>query len=324
MLPGSLMLTMFGKTGLLQHKNKKLLILCPAAMVNAAACLERTYKQAGIDTIVVEYSGRPPETTFYEHLQLKNINAVLVIGKMIYAPATVLPGPFIFIKKKKIPAAWLPVKSENDITEFASVVKTVHERKQNAIGVALLAQWHPRYLKITNRMDELLNNSLPVFKWTGDVVGREDVVKALGSGLGIGLYFGHGRPIGWVGYYGIRSGHFKHFQGSPLGCMLSFCCKTASRKRTGLSYSEALPLMGVAAASFGAVKETKHSDNTKWAIGICNALREGVNNLGDLLLKSEPIDAGAVQHYRIIGDPLAPLYTDVNCIENAASVPVYN
>lgn len=324
MLHGSLMLIMYAKTDLLQRKNKMLLILCPSDMASAGACLEKSYGQVGIDTLILYYNGRPPAVDFYTQDLSHTVDAVLVVGKRVYAPATVLPGPFVTVKGKKVPAAWLPLKGENDILRFATVLKTVHARKQKGVGVALLAQWHPRYLKLTNRMSELLSDRLPVFKWTGDVIGRDSVVQALGSGLGIGVYFGHGRPIGWVGYYGVRSGHFEQFAGSPMGCMLSLCCKTASRNRTGLSYSEALPLMGIAAASFGAVKETKHSDNMKWALGICDVLSRGVNNLGDLLLQSEPLDAEAVQHYRIIGDPFAPLFTDDNSIRNAAAVPVYN
>lgn len=308
----------------MQHKKHRYLLLAyPADMHRAGTCLSEAYGRLNIQTRCVEYHGRPPEQSFYTAFLSTATDAVLVIGKKSYAPATALPGPFLFAGERKIPAAWLPLQKENDITTFIQTLQKVHQRKKTSPGMALLAQWHPRYLKLTQRMADLLKNQMPVFKWTGDVITRESVVDALGSGLGLGIYFGHGRPVGWVGYYGMRTHHFKSFTGNPLGCMLSLCCRTASRKRTGLSYAEAFPLMGVSAASFGAVCETRHTDNTKWAIRICTALNNGIDNLCDLLLEAEPPDIEAVQHYRIIGDPFAPLYSDAGSIKKAKMVAVF-
>ena len=81
--------------------------------------------------------------------------------------------------------------------------------------------------------------------------------------------------------------------------------------------------MGVSAAAFGAVRETKHTDNMKWAIRICDAINSGIDNLGDLLLQAEPPNIEAVEHYRIIGDPFAPLYTDAEGIKRAKEVAVF-
>jgi hypothetical protein len=123
----------------------------------------------------------------------------------------------------------------------------------------------------------------------------------------LGIYVGHGRPIGWVGYRGLRAHHFEHFGGEPLGAIVSLCCRTASRRRTGLSYAEALPLAGVAAASFGAVTDTRHTDNTRWAVRMCETVLEGVDTIGELVVRSAPPSASATSAYRIMGDPLAPL-----------------
>ncbi|MFT3948721.1 MAG: C25 family cysteine peptidase [Agriterribacter sp.] len=304
------------------NKNRNLLLVYPADMRFAGKCLSETYDLLNIHATCIEYSGRPPAIDFYKEFLQQDTDAVLVAGKKLYAPSTVLPGPFLCAHKKKVPAAWLPLQKETDVFPFIQTLKKVHRRKKALPGMALLAQWHPQYLRLTQRMTDLLEDKIPVFKWTGDIITREDVVHALGSGLGIGIYFGHGRPVGWVGYYGMRSHHFEGFTGNPLGCMLSLCCKTASRKRTGLSYAESLPLMGVSAAAFGAVRETRHTDNMKWAIRICTAINEGVDNLGDLLIHAEPPNIEAVEHYRIIGDPFAPLYSDAGGIKKAKAVAV--
>lgn len=308
----------------MQHNRpKRLLLVYPTDLHLAGQRLSEAYSFLNIVIKSIEYSGRPPAVDFYTTHLDRSINAVLVVGKKSYAPSTVLPGPFLFFQEKKIPAAWLPLQKEDDVNIFIQTLKKVHLRKKSLPGMALLAQWHPQYLRLTKRMSDLLDDQIPVFKWTGDVITREDVVHALGSGLGMGIYFGHGRSVGWVGYYGMRSHHFKNFKGNPMGCVLSLCCKTASRKRTGLSYTEAFPLMGISAAAFGAVRETRHTDNMKWAIRICDAINEGIDNLGDLLLYSGPPDIEAAEHYRIIGDPFAPLYSDTASIKKAKAVAVF-
>ncbi|MFT3702668.1 MAG: C25 family cysteine peptidase [Agriterribacter sp.] len=308
----------------MRHKKKRdLLLVYPADMCIAGKCLSDAYDFLNIQTTCVPYEGRPPGTDFYIPFLTSNVEAVLVVGKKMYAPSTVLPGPFLLAGEQKVPAAWLPLQKEEDVFIFIETLKKVHQRKKYAAGMALLAQWHPRYLRLTERMCDLLEEDISVFKWTGDIIRREDVLTALGSGLGMGIYFGHGRSIGWVGYYGMRSHHFKDFNGNPMGCVLSLCCRTASRKRTGLSYAESLPLMGVSAATFGAIRETRHTDNMKWAIRICAALNNGVDNLGELLLHAAPPNIEAVEHYRIIGDPFAPLYSDAGSIKKANAVPVF-
>jgi len=172
---------------------------------------------------------------------------------------------------------------------------------------------------------------MSAFRWTGDAITREGMVDAIGCGLGLGLYVGHGRPVGWVGYHGLRAHHF-HATGAtkvhpsacePMGAILSVCCRTASRKRVGLSYAESLPLMGVTAASFGAVCETLHTDNTRWAVGICDALAEGASTVGELLVRAAPTSPSALRSYRLIGDPLAPIGSNERSLRRARRVRTY-
>jgi Peptidase family C25 len=308
---------------MLHNSGKSLLLVTPTDQPHIEVGLSAAYNQVGIVVRALGYEGRPPSADDIAR-QIGSDTAVLLVGDRRYAPSTVLPGPFLTsVAGRRVPSAWLPLKSERDTAAFADVIREVHTRKKaQRPDLALLAQWHPRYLHLTQRVSDLLTDTVNVFRWSSDVVIKEDMIQGLGAGLGLGMYFGHGRPIGWVGYYGLRAHHFEGFSGRPLGCMLSLCCRTASRRRTSLSYAEALPLMGVAAASFGAIRETRHTDNTRWAVRICHALQQGVDNLADLLLQSEPPNPEATQYYRIIGDPLAPLYSDQGATQRAQTVPV--
>ena len=154
-------------------------------------------------------------------------------------------------------------------------------------------------------------------------VTRDELVEALGSGVGLAIYVGHARSTGWVGYRGLRARHFDSFHGEPLGGIVSLCCRTASRRKTGLSYAEALPLEGVTAASFGAVTETRHTDNTRWAMRICETLSSGVDTLGELIVRSAPPNYSATTPYRLIGDPLAPLAAEHVGAKRAATISTY-
>ena len=187
-----------------------------------------------------------------------------------------LKAPFALDRGgRRVPVAWLPVTSPAALRRFAATAARVHRRARQRTTVALLGQWHPRYLHLADRIEKLLDRRVRTFRWTSEVIGRDEVVQALGSGLGLALYVGHGRSVGWVGYRGLRAHHFASFRGEPLGGVVSLCCQTASRRSTELSYAESLPLQGITAASFGAVTETRHTDNTRWAVRICDTLACG-------------------------------------------------
>ncbi|MFN0175385.1 MAG: C25 family cysteine peptidase [Saprospiraceae bacterium] len=304
-------------------KPKRLLIAYPASRVGDITLLCEAYQQVGIQTTMQMYSGKP-QSAAIESTLLNQADAMLLVGDSRFAPGTVSSGPFITDQTgRRIPFAWLPVKNQDGLIRFAQTIRLVHSRGRQVPGLAMLGQWHPRYLQLSDRVESILKDRVHTFRWTSDVISRSDLVSALGSGLGMSLYVGHGRPIGWVGYYGMRAHHFDTFSGSPIGCVLSLCCRTASRRRTALSYAEALPVMGVAAAAFGAVKETRHTDNTRWIVRICESLLQGADNLADLLLRSAPANLEAIQHYRIIGDPFAPLYSDLAGMAKAKAVMTY-
>jgi hypothetical protein len=152
---------------------------------------------------------------------------------------------------------------------------------------------------------------------------RDDMVRGLGSGLAAAVYVGHGRPIGWVGYRGMRSHHLEHLGGEPIGALFSLCCQTASRKRTSISFSESVPLLGVAAATLGAVASTLHSHNTRIALGISLALAHGARTIADAVAHAMRPHPEALAEYRISGDPLAPLTGAPESVQLAAAIPCY-
>ncbi len=146
----------------------------------------------------------------------------------------------------------------------------------------------------------------PVLRWTSERITRNDLVRGLRLGLGVGIYFGHGRPKGWAGYHGLRAGHLVEAAGEPLGALFSVTCLTANRWRVGLSFSEAVVTGGAAAAAVGAVDVVAHMDNMRWMLGLADALRSGESQLGPALLAAST-HAVSQTPYRIIGDPLALL-----------------
>lgn len=192
--------------------------------------------------------------------------------------------------------------------------------------VALLAQWEPRYLRLVERVRAGLEEGGGgplLFTWSSDVVLREDLTRGLASGVGVALYLGHGRPIGWVGYRGFRAHHLPERPEHPLGLLFSLCCVTASRRRTSLSFSEAAVLRGSAAASIGAVTDTLHTQNGRLAVRVAAALRDGVRTVGALVARLLDPSPDALAHYRIVGDPLAPLCGTPGAAAAAARIPCF-
>jgi hypothetical protein len=309
------------------------LLLC--ATRNAAAALSElveAWRSASVQVELEHFTGATPDVAALvaEH---DTLDAALLVSSARRAPGTVLPAPFARrTDGTRVPIAWLPFRDTPSLHRFATTAARVQRRAGDRRALALLGQWLPNYLRVADRMHYLARDGgVRAFRWTGDAITRESMIDALGCGLGLGLYVGHGRPMGWVGYHGVRAHHFHEQQPDrlrrstrePMGAILSLCCRTASRKRVGLSYAESLPLLGVAAASFGAVGDTLYSDNTRWAVGVCTALADGASTVGDLLVRAAPASPTALGSYRLIGDPLAPLGTDERSLRRAQRVRTY-
>jgi hypothetical protein len=185
----------------------------------------------------------------------------------------------------------------------------------------VLGQRSRRYRDLSGRIVRLLDESGGVarpLRWTADHLGREELGRGLGFGLSAAVYVGHGRPVGWVGYAGTRASHLEAID-EPTAAVLSLTCLTASRRRVGLSFAEALVLQGAAGAAFGAVCSTDHRWNARWAPRLTRALGDGCATVGELVLSAEEDDP-AVTGYRIIGDPMAPLVDAPGAAERAEAL----
>ncbi len=298
-------------------------LLAPAGCMAALAPLVEAWAAVGIAARCEACDDALPDVAACVGAQ-ETLDAVLLVGSARRAPATVLPAPFVRdVAGRRIPVAWLPATRVEDVRRFALAAARAHRRAGATQALAVFGQWHPQYLRVADRIDALLPAAWRGFRWTGERLTREGLLQAIGNGVGLGLYLGHGRPKGWVGYHGVRGHHFDGFAGEPMGALLSLCCRTASRRATSLSWAEALPLRGVAAASFGAVSDTLHSDNTRWAVGLCDALAAGVREVGELILRAAPAHAAAVTPYRLVGDPFAPLASTAQALRLAAAQPTY-
>ena len=301
----------------------RILVAAPRTRLDELRPLVDTYRARGIEVDVWRFASVIPDASALA-IRGRTTDAVLLAGPSRFAPRTALPGPFLERPDgRRIPAAWLPLENAEATRRFCGAAARVHRRRREQAAVAVFGQWHPRYLRLADRIDTLLAGRTPTWRWTSDVIDRDDVVRAIGAGLGLGIYVGHGRPVGWVGYRGLRARHFDGFDGEPLGAVVALACETASRRRTPVSFAETLPLAGVAAASFGAVTPTRHSDNTRWAVGLCEAVCAGVTTIGDLIVRAAPRHRAATAAYRIIGDPLAPIVSDRHAGRRAGAVPVF-
>ncbi|WP_392543312.1 hypothetical protein [Oryzobacter telluris] len=254
--------------------------------------------------------------------------ALLLVGPRNRAPRTVLAGPVVLAPGgRPVPAAWLPATSTRDLARFARTAVAVHTRA-DAGGfadddtpsaaptrtLAVLGERQPRFDRLAERVTVIGTEAeaaggLRTLRCTAYELSRDDTVDLLGRGPALAVYVGHGRPVGWVGYAGMRAHHLADAAArpghEPVAALLSLTCRTASRRRTGLSFAESLPLAGVAAATLGAVVPTHHTANARWAVRIARDAGSA-RTVGDLVAAITPHDPHA-SDYRLLGDPTAPL-----------------
>jgi len=272
---------------------------------------------AALEPLCGAYAERGPVATFERDLlsvaELRELaagaEAVLVVGPRRRSPRTALPGPFVRTADgRRAPIGWVPDCGREALRRFATTAARVHARAGAGRTVAVLAQRSRRYRDLSGRIERLLGESgggARPLRWTADELTRADLSTGLAVGLAAAVYVGHGRPVGWVGYGGTRSHHLAG-AAEPTAAVLSLTCLTASRRRVGLSFAEALVLQGVAAATFGAVCSTDFHWNARWALRLTGALANGCATIGDLVASADDDDP-AVAGYRILGDPVAPL-----------------
>lgn len=270
--------------------------------------LLRVWEAAG-DLRVVPPADRPPLAAL-----AAGADAVLVVGDRRRAPRTVLPGPVVRADDgRHVPVAWLPDTGAVDLACFAEAAASVHRRTpEEGCSVAVLGERNGRFDNLAERVLRVVREGGgSATRLTAYDVVRDDLVARLAGGPALAVYVGHGRPIGWVGYAGLRQHHWGPAvepSWRPAGAVLSLTCRTASRRKVGLSFAESIPLQGVAAAAVGAFGPTLHTANARWAVRIAMALPT-VRTIGELMVAVAPHDPEAAR-YRLLGDPTAPLVDD--------------
>lgn len=238
----------------------------------------------------------------------RGADAVLVAGPRNRAPRTVLPGPVVLDDGRPVPVAWLPLVDDASTVRFAEAAASVHSRVAPRRTLAVLGQRLSRYDDLAGRIARVASSHGPVCRWTSYDIVRPDLVAGLRRGPALAVYVGHGRSIGWVGYAGLRAHHFPAAPGAPVGAVVSLACRTASRQRTGLSFTEALVVRGVAASAVGATGPTLHTANARWALRVADGASRAAT-VGELVAAAAAADPHA-DFYRIVGDPTAPLLDD--------------
>lgn len=240
----------------------------------------------------------------------EDADAILVVGPQRRAPRTVLPGPVLRGRDgRAVAVGWLPDAGPAALQRFARCAAAVHARSGAAATLAVLGQRQPRFNRLADRVARIADEErIAVRRWTAYDVLRNDLARRLAGGPALGMYVGHGRPIGWVGYSGLRAQHIGQAadpEWQPLAALFSLACDTASRRRTGTSFAEATVLGGAAAAALGAVSSTLHTDNARWAVRIVRSMARAstVGELVATVAADDPVAAG----FRLIGDPTAPL-----------------
>ncbi|MFK8023168.1 MAG: C25 family cysteine peptidase [Ilumatobacter sp.] len=234
--------------------------------------------------------------------------AILVIGPRRRSPRTVLPGPVVTATDGRVvPVGWVPDVGADGLARFAERAAAVHARAESCHErtTAILGSRLDRYEDLARRIERLLSadHADAAHRWTASEQMMEDAIDGLGSGPAAVCYVGHGRPVGWAGYRGVRAEHLEQLD-QPSALVMSFTCRTASRRRVGISFAEQLVVQGSTAACLGAVVATDHQWNGRWAYRMCRSL-DAARTVGELVVAARP-ELGQ-SPYRLIGDPLAPL-----------------
>src|SRR5215217_963219 len=185
----------------------KLLVILTKAHKNPLRPLVEMWKAKGHLVRFSYYEGRDvPGKEAIIHIA-QNADAVMILAPANRAASTLIDAPVLHVGERIVPVSLVPVPDEATLLSFVATTLEVHRRTGVNQAIALLAQRFPRYLKVTDKIYQELHKegSVKAYKWTSDVIHPGDMLYGINQGAGICLYMGHGRPSGWVGYYGIRA-----------------------------------------------------------------------------------------------------------------------
>lgn len=274
--------------------------------------------------VVVHARSTIPRVHEWADLLPAGAAGVLVVGDRRHSPRTAVPGLFVASSDgAAVPIGWLPLGSpgvDSFVAAATSVLGRTHEGP-----VAVLGQRSARYQRLGERLVHHLG-SRPSVRWGAERLTREDVCAALRVGLGPAVYLGHGRPTGWAGYRGLRAEHLRPVEerdAHPLGCLVSVTCWTASRWRTGASFSEQVVLQGSAASALGAIRPVEHLASTRVVVALASTIRAGAGDVASLLrgaFLAEGRPVPEARDVRLVGDPLAGLGAEPGAARRAAGV----
>ncbi len=268
-------------------------------------------KRECFDVRVLELCPDTGEALTDGDFRLLGVHAFVIVCSGRLAPSKALPGLGLRDAKGRfVVGSQLPITSRSVSIVLATLVNVESRANVDSrLGPALLlGEWEPRARKMALRSLRCLKEAgLSSFQWTADRVSRESLCQGLSCGAGMALYYGHGRSVGWAGYYGFRARHLPESPDEPIGTILSITCSTASRGSGGLSFSERLVSRGVCAASLGATRRTRHLSNAYLASSFCEAIASGATRLHQAIDGANLPEDLLYSSYRLFGDPTALL-----------------
>ena len=154
---------------------RRLLLCAPPAALTALEPLVGAWQGAGIDVEIETFPGAPPDIAARLALAGVTFDAALLVSSARRAPGTSLAAPFAErADGRRIPVAWLPYRDDVSLRRFAVTAAHVQRRGGERRAVALLGQWLPNYLRVSDRMVRITDaGGVRAFRWTGDALTRD-------------------------------------------------------------------------------------------------------------------------------------------------------
>ena len=142
---------------------------------------------------------------------------MLVVGDRHRSPRTVLPGPVVGSRDGRVvPVAWLPRPRTGRARPVRRAAARVHARAAGRHGSPLRClraqRAAPQFGDLADRMVRVLGHDggdrVRCHRMTAyERAPRRPRRRRWPAGPALSMYVGHGRPVGWVGYAGLRAHH---------------------------------------------------------------------------------------------------------------------